>query len=67
MLAIQSKLIQIPDEHRTVHLQFRRFAGCPVCGLHLHQIVRRHYMILGIDQRSRRVPFGSERTIALCQ
>jgi peroxiredoxin len=23
-------------------LQFRRFAGCPVCDLHLHSIARRH-------------------------
>ncbi|GAA3199611.1 peroxiredoxin-like family protein [Actinocorallia longicatena] len=25
-----------------VHLQFRRFAGCPVCNLHLRSIVVRH-------------------------
>jgi hypothetical protein len=25
-----------------VHLQFRRFAGCPVCDLHIHSIVNRH-------------------------
>ncbi|WP_035858905.1 peroxiredoxin-like family protein [Cryptosporangium arvum] len=25
-----------------VHLQFRRFAGCPVCNLHLRTIVERH-------------------------
>ncbi|MCO5970080.1 peroxiredoxin-like family protein [Actinoallomurus soli] len=27
---------------RLVHLQFRRFAGCPVCNLHLRSIIRRH-------------------------
>ncbi|MCG5212835.1 peroxiredoxin-like family protein [Streptosporangium sp. KLBMP 9127] len=34
--------VAIPDPDRLVHLQFRRFAGCPVCNLHLQSIVRRH-------------------------
>ncbi|MFJ6195996.1 peroxiredoxin-like family protein [Micromonospora sp. NPDC092111] len=34
--------VAIPDPARLVHLQFRRFAGCPVCHLHLRSIVRRH-------------------------
>ncbi|MFI9010507.1 peroxiredoxin-like family protein [Actinosynnema sp. NPDC053489] len=34
--------VRVPDPHRLVHLQFRRFAGCPVCNLHLRSIVRRH-------------------------
>ncbi len=25
-----------------VHLQFRRFAGCPICSLHLHSFADRH-------------------------
>ncbi|MEU9441957.1 peroxiredoxin-like family protein [Streptomyces sp. NPDC048304] len=32
----------MPDPDRLVHLQFRRFAGCPVCNLHLRSFVRRH-------------------------
>ncbi|MFH9939813.1 peroxiredoxin-like family protein [Streptomyces murinus] len=31
-----------PDPARLTHLQFRRFAGCPVCNLHLRSVVRRH-------------------------
>lgn len=31
-----------PDPGGMVHLQFRRFAGCPVCDLHLRSIARRH-------------------------
>lgn len=31
-----------PDPGRLTHLQFRRFAGCPVCNLHLQSVVRRH-------------------------
>ncbi|MCF2526351.1 peroxiredoxin-like family protein [Yinghuangia soli] len=34
--------VPVPDPDRLVHLQFRRFAGCPVCNLHLQSIVRRH-------------------------
>jgi peroxiredoxin len=32
----------LPDPQRLVHLQFRRFAGCPVCNLHLRSVVLRH-------------------------
>ncbi|MGW4891794.1 peroxiredoxin-like family protein [Kitasatospora sp. NPDC004240] len=31
-----------PDPDRLVHLQFRRFAGCPVCNLHLRSVAQRH-------------------------
>jgi peroxiredoxin len=34
--------VAVPDPERLVHLQFRRFAGCPLCNLHLRSIVRRH-------------------------
>jgi peroxiredoxin len=33
--------IRIPDADRLVHLQFRRFAGCPVCTMHLNAFARR--------------------------
>lgn len=33
--------ISIPHAHKLVHLQFRRFAGCPVCHLHLREGIRR--------------------------
>ncbi|MFF8411885.1 peroxiredoxin-like family protein [Streptomyces omiyaensis] len=32
----------VPDPERAVHAQFRRFAGCPVCHLHLRSVARRH-------------------------
>ena len=31
-----------PGKPALVHLQFRRFAGCPVCNLHLRSFTRRH-------------------------
>ncbi len=35
--SIHGKRVAIPDSAvRYVHLQFRRFAGCPVCNFHLH-------------------------------
>ena len=34
--------VRVPDPRGLVHLQFRRFAGCPVCNLHLRSIVQRH-------------------------
>jgi peroxiredoxin len=34
--------VTVPADGRLVHLQLRRFAGCPVCNLHLRSVVRRH-------------------------
>jgi peroxiredoxin len=42
LLAISGERVRIPDGDALVHLQLRRFAGCPICNLHLRSIVRRH-------------------------
>jgi len=42
LCAITGAPVSIPDRGRRIHLQFRRFAGCPVCNLHLHSIIQRH-------------------------
>ena len=34
--------VQVPDPALRIHLQLRRFAGCPVCNLHLQSFARRH-------------------------
>jgi peroxiredoxin len=34
--------VSVPDQNQFIHLQFRRFAGCPICNLHLRSFVRRH-------------------------
>jgi len=39
---IRGGTVPIPDAARVVHLQFRRFAGCPICNLHLRSIAKRH-------------------------
>jgi peroxiredoxin len=40
---IHGKEVAVPDkEGSLIHLQFRRYAGCPVCNLHLQSFVKRH-------------------------
>lgn len=34
--------MSIPDAAQWTHLQFRRFAGCPICNLHLQSFKARH-------------------------
>ncbi len=41
LITIAEQPIEIPDPTDLVHLQFRRFAGCPICHLHLRSFVRR--------------------------
>jgi hypothetical protein len=48
---LASEPVTIPDSDRIVHLQFRRFAGCPVCNLHLQSFVRRHAEIAAAGVR----------------
>jgi peroxiredoxin len=41
-VSVTGNLVRIPDpDVRSTHLQFRRFAGCPICNLHLMEIGRR--------------------------
>src|SRR5437667_11924912 len=39
---IDTERVRVPDREALVHLQFRRFAGCPVCNLHLRSFVERY-------------------------
>jgi peroxiredoxin len=41
LLTASGTLVAVPDRSRVTHLQFRRFAGCPICNLHLRSFVRR--------------------------
>ncbi|MEV6277767.1 peroxiredoxin-like family protein [Nocardia sp. NPDC051832] len=43
--------LPIPDPDCLIHLQFRRFAGCPVCNLHLRSLVHRHQEITAANIR----------------
>ncbi|OBG31705.1 peroxiredoxin-like family protein [Mycobacterium sp. E3198] len=51
LLSVSGEAVPIPDPDRLVHLQLRRFAGCPICNLHLQSIVRRHNEIAAAGVR----------------
>jgi alkyl-hydroperoxide reductase/thiol specific antioxidant family protein len=51
LVTISGELVSVPDAEQLVHLQLRRFAGCPICSLHLHSIVRRHDDIVAAGVR----------------
>ena len=42
LTTIHGNAVQVPDAELLVHLQFRRYAGCPVCNLHLRSVAGRH-------------------------
>jgi len=40
-VAISGETVSVPDPGQLVHLELRRFAGCPICNLHLRSVVQR--------------------------
>ena len=42
LTSLETSTVEIPDGKHLVHLQFRRFAGCPFCNLHLHSVKQRY-------------------------
>lgn len=42
LTSVSGEPIPVPDPGWLVHLQFRRFAGCPVCNLHLRSFASRY-------------------------
>jgi peroxiredoxin len=42
LTAVSGALVHVPERDGMVHLQFRRFAGCPVCNLHLRSFASRN-------------------------
>ncbi|HTQ04203.1 MAG TPA: peroxiredoxin-like family protein [Polyangiaceae bacterium] len=38
---LRNASVSVPDPRLLVHLQMRRYAGCPICSLHLRSFVRR--------------------------
>lgn len=41
LVTVAGPPVSVPHPDHLVHLQFRRFAGCPVCNLHLRSFVDR--------------------------
>jgi peroxiredoxin len=44
--SVQGTMVSIPPVQPFMHLQFRRFAGCPICNLHLQSFIRRYSELL---------------------
>jgi peroxiredoxin len=51
LVTIYGDPVQIPEPQRVMHLQFRRYASCPVCNLHIRSFARRHEEILAAGIR----------------
>jgi peroxiredoxin len=64
LVNIHGRPLKIPHTERLTHLQFRRYAGCPACNVHLRSIARRHDDILAAGIREV-VVFHSKRETML--
>lgn len=51
LVTTRSQRIRLPDPTGVIHLQFRRYAGCPFCNLHLRSIVQRHHELVAAGIR----------------
>lgn len=52
LVAVDSSAITLPDPAGAfTHLLFRRYAGCPICNLHLRTLARRHTELLAANAR----------------
>src|SRR5262249_31791691 len=51
LATVQGRRVAVPDPRQLVHLQFRRFGGCPVCDLHLHALIGRREEIAAASTR----------------
>jgi peroxiredoxin len=51
LATVAGAAVRIPGHEGLVHLQFRRFAGCPVCNLHLRSFAGRHGELMAAGVR----------------
>lgn len=51
LATLASGRVRVPDARCLVHLQLRRYAGCPICSLHLRSFARRHDEIVAAGVR----------------
>jgi peroxiredoxin len=51
LTTISNARITVPAPDALTHLQFRRYAGCPICNLHLRSVARRHGEIVAAGIR----------------
>lgn len=61
LCTIDATSVSIPDpDGALIHLQFRRYAGCPICSLHLRSFSQRHDEIVAAGIRELVVFHSSE-------
>lgn len=60
---IQSSHVEIPHPAQLTHLQFRRFAGCPMCNLHIHSFIQRHDELTALGIQEVAVFHSSKKTM----
>ena len=63
LVTIHGKPVHVPDPEHLVHLQFRRYAGCPVCNLHMRTVAARHDEILAAGVREVVVFYSDAETM----
>ena len=51
LMTTRSQQIPLPDPASLVHLQFRRYAGCPFCNLHLRSFAHRYQQLVAAGIR----------------
>lgn len=49
LTTIQREQVSLPSPDGLTHLQFRRFAGCPICNVHLHKLAQRHQELVAAN------------------
>lgn len=54
---------RVPDPEHLVHLQFRRYSGCPICHLHLRSFANRHDELVAAGIREMAVFHSSAETM----
>jgi peroxiredoxin len=63
LVTIHGNRLRIPDSAGMVHLQFRRYSGCPVCNLHLRSIAKRYEEVVAAGIREVVVFHSSAKTM----
>ena len=63
LATIASGPFRLPDPEHLVHLQFRRYSGCPICHLHLRSFANRHAEIVAAGVREVAVFHSSAETM----
>lgn len=45
---ISATFVDVPATQHVTHIQFRRFASCPICNLHIRSFIDRHLELVAV-------------------